>query len=93
MRLQELYKELQNKFKCEIKNSNEIYVEVNKDIIRDVVKDMFDKYKLYFVGEFCVDDRQNFIINITLSNRRNGYYVVLRYKTLDYIVSLQGLAH
>ncbi|WDC85173.1 NADH-quinone oxidoreductase subunit C [Caloramator sp. mosi_1] len=93
MRFKDLIKELQNEYKLQVKNKNEIYIDVEKENIRDVVNSMFLKFKLYFVAEFCVDNVENFIINVVLNNRKNGYYVILRYKTDEDIVSLQGLAY
>lgn len=93
MRLNDLLKELENQFRCEVKNGNEVYIDVKKELIRDIVKEMFVKYKLYFVAEFCVDNRENFTINVVLSNRKNGYYVVIRYTTDEDIISLEGIAH
>lgn len=93
MRFNDILKELQNKFKCEVKNQNEIYIYVDKENIRDIVNNMFIKYKLYFVAEFCVDNKENYTINVVLVSRKSGYYVVLRYKTNEEVVSLEGIAN
>lgn len=76
----------------EIKNENELYVYIKKENIKDIIDIMFVKYKLYFAGEFCMQE-DNFLISVILTNRKNGYFVILRYETENQIISLQGVAN
>ncbi|MBC2578740.1 NADH-quinone oxidoreductase subunit C [Clostridium sp. DJ247] len=76
----------------EIKNENELYIYIKKEDVKHIVGIMFTKYKLYFAGQFCMH-RDNFLISIILTNRKKGYFVVLRYDTENEIISLQGLAN
>jgi Ni,Fe-hydrogenase III large subunit/Ni,Fe-hydrogenase III component G len=95
MRIHEISKDILNlgfNVNAEIKNENELYVYIKKENIKDVINLMFGKYKLYFAGEFCMQI-ENFLISIVLTNRKNGYFVILRYKTEDEIISLQGIAN
>lgn len=95
MRIHELNKDILNldfNINTEIKNENELYVYVKKENIREIVSIMFTKYKLYFAGEFCMQ-RDSFLISIILTNRKNGYFVILRYETENEIISLQGIAN
>lgn len=73
-----------------IKNRNELYIDVSKDNIINFTNFIINQYKLSFIAEFCVEE-ECFVINILLSNRRNGYYVILRYNTTNEIVSLQSI--
>lgn len=91
MLLKSFFEEISKKYPSEIKNGNEVYVEIKKEDIRDLAYEMIHKYKLHFVAQFCLDNGQNFTINILFSNRRNGYYVVLRYLTETEIISLEKI--
>ncbi len=93
MRFNEMIKELEQEFVYEVKNTNEIYVTLDKSSVIDVVSDMISKYKLHFVAQFCVENHDGFTINIVLSNRRNGYYVILRYTTGNEVISLESIIH
>lgn len=95
MRIHEVNKDILNlqfKAKTEMKNENELYVYIKKEDIKDIIGIMFAKYKLYFAGEFCMQ-RDNFLISVILTNRKNGYFVILRYETENQIISLQGVAN
>lgn len=76
----------------EVKNENELYVYIKKENIKEIVDIMFAKYKLYFAGEFCMQE-DNYLISIILTNRKKGYFVILRYETENEIISLQGFAN
>lgn len=76
----------------EIKNKNELYVYIKKENVRDIITTAFSKYKLYFAGEFCME-ADRFLISIILTNRKNGYFVILRYETEKELISLQGIAN
>lgn len=95
MRIEDLKKDIEElgfSIRTELKNNNELYVDVEKDGIKKLLEVMFKKYKLYFAGQFCLQDK-GFIINVILTDRKNGYFVILRYKTDEEIVSLQGIAN
>ncbi|KZL91378.1 NADH-quinone oxidoreductase subunit C [Clostridium magnum] len=95
MRIHEVNEDILNlefNVNTEIKNGNELYVYIKKEDIKDIVDIMFTKYRLYFAGEFCMQ-RDNFLISIILTNRKKGYFVILRYETEKEIISLQGFAN
>ncbi|EYE88676.1 NADH dehydrogenase [Fervidicella metallireducens AeB] len=95
MKIEDLKKDIEKlgfPIKIEIKNKNELYVDIDKDDVKKILETMFKKYKLYFSGQFCLQDK-DFIINVILTDRKNGYLIILRYKTENEIVSLQGIAN
>lgn len=81
----------------EIKNKNEIYVDATICNVKDLVNLLLVKYKLKFIAQFCVDNgnksnsENNFTINIILSNSKEKYVAILRYKTEEEIISLQDI--
>lgn len=85
------------KYTSEIKNKNEIYVDVTISNVKSLISLFLVKYKLKFIAQFCVDkgDKSNiendFIINIVLSNSKEKYFVILQYKTQEEIKTLQDI--
>ena len=91
MKIKLLEKEIENlkyELEAELKNDNELYVKTTLQDVKDVVKTLIETFKLNFVAEFCRQE-DDFIISVILSNRSQGYFVVVSYKTKDEIVSLQ----
>lgn len=95
MKIHLLQKEIENINgfnSTEIKNHNELYVNVKPIDVRELVKTLIANYKVYFVAEFCRQE-QEFIVSTLLSNRKEGYYIVISYKTTSEIVTLQDIVY
>lgn len=89
MKIQLLQKELlKRNIKFDLKNANELYLQISTEDLTVILNSLLTEFKMYFVGEFCREEN-GFIINILLSNRTYGYYVVVYYKTEDKLISLQ----
>ncbi|AWI05075.1 NADH-quinone oxidoreductase subunit C [Clostridium drakei] len=95
----DLFKEeLSNlKYNSEIKNKNEIYVDVEISHVKSLISLFLVKYKLKFIAQFCVDNsneenaQNDFMINIILSNSKKRYFVIVRYKTQEEIKTFQDI--
>lgn len=83
--LQEEFNKLN--YKTEIKNINELYIQLKKSNILSTV-DKLRKSKLSFVAEFCAEE-EDFIIRVVFTHRELGYFVILAYSTKEEIISLQ----
>lgn len=88
MKIELLMEEL-IKYNAVIKNGNELYIETPEEKVVETTSLLLSLYKLNFVGEFCFEDK-GFTINIIFTNRKRGYYVIIRYKS-DTIISLQSI--
>ncbi|MDP4087850.1 MAG: NADH-quinone oxidoreductase subunit C, partial [Bacillota bacterium] len=75
-----------------IKNGNEMYINTSASEIRNIVSRIIREYKLNFVAEFCREGGC-FIINVILSSRSRGYFVIISYETEAEIISLQELIY
>lgn len=96
MKIDLLKKELEDKFcniSADIRNNNELYVETEMGEARNIVENIIDKYKLNSVSEFCKAEGKRFVISTVLSNRRQGYFIIISYKTVEELVSLQGVLY
>ncbi|SHI95431.1 NADH-quinone oxidoreductase subunit D-related protein [Parasporobacterium paucivorans] len=76
----------------EIKNKNELFVYADKDNIIKITECMFRDFRMYFAGEFCMQEDM-FVISVILTSRKQGYFVIIRYETEGELISLQGLAN
>ena len=84
-------KEIENvNYKIECKHDNELYIECNWASVRDLCTKCMVEYKLQFVSEFCQEET-DFIISVLFTSRSQGYFVIVRYKTQEDIISLQDL--
>lgn len=96
MKLHEMYKSLEESelkiHSKNINNGNELILVVEKEDFRKIIESMFSEYKLYFSGEFCIEE-ELFLMSTILTNRKYGYFVIVRYKTENDLISLQGLAN
>jgi len=79
-------------YNTSFKNNNEIYVDVLGENVVEVVSSLVSLYKLNFAAEFCLENN-GFIINVLFTSRKYSYYVIIRYKAENYIVSLQNLLY
>jgi Ni,Fe-hydrogenase III large subunit/Ni,Fe-hydrogenase III component G len=95
MRIHLLQKEMEKMnsgFTTEIKNINELYVMVEPAQVKDLVNTITTIYKFNFIAEFCRQEKE-FIISVLLSNRREGYYIIISYRTQSELVSLQDIVY
>ena len=83
---------LNSKLEIQIKNNNELYINTTSNEVKAVVELLLSKFKITFVGQFC-SQKQIFTINIILSNRSQGYFIIVRYDTTDELVSLQDITY
>lgn len=91
MKIQFLQEELLKlNISSNIKASNELYIEISAGDVTGIISSLLTKFKLTFIAEFCRQEN-GFIINILLSNRSKGYYVIAYYKTLENLISLQEI--
>ncbi|HAN09832.1 MAG TPA: proton-conducting membrane transporter [Clostridiales bacterium] len=91
MKINHLEKEItniNNRIQTQIKNNNELYINTTFREVKNIVGILINNLKLIFVGEFCIQE-ELFSINIILTNRRQGYFVIVRYDVSDALVSLQ----
>ncbi|HCC07602.1 MAG TPA: proton-conducting membrane transporter [Clostridiales bacterium] len=86
--LEKEIKNINNRAETEIKNNNELYINTTFEEVKNIVGILMNNLRLVFVGEFCIQEK-SFIINIILTNRRQGYFVTVRYNVTDELVSLQ----
>lgn len=96
MKIDIMKKELEGRFSniiTEIKNNNELYVKTEGEFIKNLLEVIIDKYKLNSVAEFCEAQGEEFIINVILSNRRQGYFIIVSYPVKDELISLQGIVY
>ncbi len=77
-------------FKTSRINENELYIESTKNLVKDLVIRLITEYKLHFTAEFCKEEEE-FIISILFTDRNQGYFVFVNYKTIDDIISLQDI--
>jgi len=89
--LQNEIKGLYYNLPCEIKNKNELYININPLHYKELVQRLLQSYKLLFVAEFCRQEEKSFITSTILSNRKEGYFVVISYPTDSELISLGGL--
>jgi Ni,Fe-hydrogenase III large subunit/Ni,Fe-hydrogenase III component G len=73
--------------KYEIKNNNEVYIEMVQTDAKKLTETLIGKLKLRFIAEFCRQEEE-FIISIILRNKVQGYFVVLYYKTKNEVEAL-----
>lgn len=80
-----------------VKNTNEIYVLTSAKHVKDLVGSFMSKFKLYFVAELCaqsaVEPPLSFSITTILSDRKEGYFVLIRYTTSEELVSLSDIIY
>jgi Ni,Fe-hydrogenase III large subunit/Ni,Fe-hydrogenase III component G len=76
----------------EIKNNNEVYIETVQTDIKKITEILISKLKLRFVAEFCRQEEE-FVVNIILRNKIQGYLVVLFYKTKNEVESLSEVIY
>lgn len=94
MKIELLQKDIEKyEIKGSIKNKTELYIETSSSEIRDIVSKLLSEYKLNFVAEFCNNGNDTLKINVIMSSRTNGYFVVIGYNTKVEIVSLQDLIY
>ncbi|MHC1720125.1 MAG: NADH-quinone oxidoreductase subunit C [Clostridiaceae bacterium] len=79
-------------YSTSIKNGNELYIDVPFEDAVKVVSSLITAHKLNFAAEFCTE-QQGFVINILFISRKFTYYVIVRYRTCDRLVSLQDLLY
>lgn len=93
MKIQLLQAELEKlNLETTIKNNNELYVEVSKENVKTFTNTIMVKQKLNFIAEFCRQESE-FMISVLLCSRKYGYFVIIRYKTQDDLVSLQDVIY
>jgi len=93
MKIDELQKEMEKlNYGTMTKNGNELYIDIPIEDVEKVVGSLITARKLNFAAEFCVQ-RNSFEIYILFTSRKHMYYTIVRYKTTDKIVSLQGLLY
>jgi Ni,Fe-hydrogenase III large subunit/Ni,Fe-hydrogenase III component G len=96
MKIDQLQEKLENlKYSTNIKNGNELYVYVPKGEAADVAATLYTAHKLNFAAEFCQQDIEGagFFISILFISRKHNYYVVIRYRTEDSLMSIQDLVY
>jgi Ni,Fe-hydrogenase III large subunit/Ni,Fe-hydrogenase III component G len=94
MKIDQLQEKLENlKYITDVKNGNELYVSVPKSEASEVAALLYSAHKLNFAAEFCQQDSAagGFLISILFISRKHNYYVVIRYRTEDSIMSIQDL--
>lgn len=90
--LQAELRKLSSKPNIEIKNKNELYIKTSSEHVKEIVKHLLSEHKLNFISEFCKHtNNADFILNILLSGKKQGYYVIVSYETTQSIVSFQDI--
>jgi len=93
MKIYLLQKEFEKlNYNTNIKNNNELYIDVTGEKVKDIVSSLISLYKLNFAAEFCLQNN-GFVINVLFTNRKYSYYTIIRYKVKNQIVSLQDLIY
>ncbi|MFA9398986.1 MAG: proton-conducting membrane transporter [Clostridiaceae bacterium] len=84
--------ELNFNLKYEVKNNNELYVEIKADQIRKLSLICVNVFKFNYICEFITRGKDS-TISCMFSNSKQGYYIIFHYISNDSPISLKNIIY